>query len=171
MLRSVTSRISFQLPCPARSMFDRLGGFQPGGQLLAGVADDVVDVPTVLAAVLGGPQAESQRVCVDRPGRVLGTEVVQEPGDRIAVHSDPPGPPNMGRPSSSSPTVPDSRAATSAASHARGLFLRTAAVPPTSAASRARARAAVPATSTPAAAAVRRADRSEEPWPLTADRR
>src|SRR6266851_3136044 len=94
------------ITCSAGSWLGCLCGLQLAGKLLAGMRDDIVNGPAVLAPVLGGPQAQPERVCVDRPGRVRGAEFAQEPGDRIAVHSDPPGPPNMGRPSSSSPTVP-----------------------------------------------------------------
>src|SRR5258708_31317744 len=57
--RRCSARSVIQMPCPARSWVDRLGGFQPGGQLLAGVADHVVDGPALLAAVLGGPPAKA----------------------------------------------------------------------------------------------------------------
>src|SRR5258708_13908703 len=158
--RRFPGRSAIQMTCPARSWFDRLGGLQLGGQLRAGVADDIVDAAAVLAAALGSPQAQPERVRVDRPGRVRGAEFAQKPGDRIAVHSDPPGPPYMGRFSSSGPTVPRKSSATTAPSQEPGRALNTSKLPPTSAASRARARPLVSATSSPAAGAWRTAARS-----------
>src|SRR5258708_29490897 len=125
---------------------------QPVGQLRAVVADHVVDRPAVVAAVLGGPQAEPERVRVDLPVRVLGLQPLEHLGRRLGRrlardHSEPPAPPNTGRPSSSGPTVPESRSAASPASQEPGRLASTAAVPPSSAARRASARAIASATS------------------------
>ncbi len=70
---------------PAQASADSL---PPGGHLLPGVTDDVVDGAAVVAAVLGSPQAEPQRVGADCPGRMLAAEALKQPGRRAGGDHD-----------------------------------------------------------------------------------